>query len=106
VRNLGTIDLRVGGQPLTFSAYRFAIAGRTIDTFFCHWDAELDKSLSGASPRGGIRTRRLQRVMEGRRKGDVAHLTMEIESEDDADAIAWFRLWAPQVLRPTPLRQG
>ena len=106
VRSLGTVDLQVEGEPLSFSAYRFAIAGRTVDTFFCHWDAELNQSRDEGAPYRGIRWRRLQRVVDGRRNGDVAHLTLEIESEDDAAALAWFRRWAPQLLHPTPLRQG
>jgi exosortase len=106
VRNLGSIDLAIDGVPLTFSAYRFAVAGRFIDTFFCHWDGELDQSRSEGGPGRGIRWRRLQRVAEGRRRGDVAHLTLEIEADDDDAAKAWFRSWAPRLLHPTPLRRG
>jgi len=106
VRDLGTVDLLIGGVPLSFSAYRFAIGGHYVDTFFCHWDAELDESRFEGSPRHGIRWRRLQRVRDGRRRGDVAHLTLEIETNDDGAAVAWFRLWAPRLLHPTPLRRG
>jgi hypothetical protein len=106
IRNLGTIDLSIDGVPLTFTAYRFAVAGRFIDTFFCHWDAELAQSRSEGGPGRGIRWRRLQRVFDGRRRGDVAHLTLEIEARDDDAAKAWFRSWAPRLLHPTPLRRG
>jgi exosortase len=106
VRSLGTIDLTIGGVPLVFSAYRFALGAGTVDTFFCHWDAELNQSRDEGAPFRGIRWRRLQRVVDGRRNGDVAHLTLEIESEDDAAALAWFRTWAPRLLVPTPLRRG
>jgi len=106
VRDLGQVSLRIDGVPLTFSAYRFAIAGLPIDTFFCHWDAELDQSRAEFPAGRGIRWRRFERVLDGRRRGDVAHLTVEIETRDDQLALAWFREWAPQLLHPVPLRHG
>jgi exosortase len=106
VRELGKVSLRIDGVPLVFSAYRFMIAGRSIATFFCHWDAELDQSRAEFAADPGIRWRRLERVMDGRRNGDVAHLTLEIETRDDREALDWFRTWAPRVLHPVPLRHG
>jgi hypothetical protein len=106
VGGLGDFSLRIGGVPLTFSGYRFTIAGRSIDTFFCHWDAELGQSRSGDPADSGIRRRRLGRVLDGRRRGDVAHLTLEIETRDDREALAWFQAWAPRLLHPVPLRHG
>jgi hypothetical protein len=105
VRSLGVVALRIEGVPLTFSASRFAIAGRSIDTFFCHWDAELDRSRAEFPAGRGIRWRRFERVLDGRRRGDVAHLTLEIETSDDLKALGWFREWAPQLLHPVPLRR-
>ena len=106
VRSLGNLDLVIGGVPLTFSAYRFTIAGHSVDTFFCHWDAELNRSRTGHPDENGIRWRRLSRVLDGRRRGDVAHLTLEIETRDDREALAWFQTWAPRLLHPVPLRHG
>jgi exosortase/archaeosortase family protein len=106
VRDLGKVSLSIEGVPLTFSAFRFVIAGRTIETFFCHWDAELDQSRAEFPEGRGIRWRRLDRVFDGRRRGAVAHLTLEIETRDDPEAVAWCRTWAPRLLHPVPLRRG
>jgi hypothetical protein len=39
-------------------------------------------------------------VREGRRRNDIAHLTLELEEPNDAAAIAWLRAWAPRLLHP------
>ncbi len=99
--NLGTAGVPIGARELSFAGYRFEAAGRTETVYFCHWDAEnavVRQERDGSS--GDVRARRWQRVREGRRQGDVAHIAFVIETADPAAALAWLRQWAPLLLRP------
>lgn len=98
---LGPLAVPVGGRVLPFATYRFAAGGRQLMVYFCHWDAE---TAQARAERGGAaedyRARRWQRVFEGRRQGDVAHIAFVVETADEAAASAWVRRWAPVLLRP------
>ena len=99
--DLGEVIVPIGGVRVPFAAYRFAAGGRTLQVFFCHWDAELGRARPDAeNPGRDVRARRLERVREGRRRNDVAHLTFELQLADDAAALAWLRTWAPRLLHP------
>jgi len=97
---LGEFTIPIGGVPVTFVGYRFIIANRPFQVFFCHWDAELGRGRESETVGNNIRARRLQRVREGRRRNDIAHLTLELQESNDARAIAWLREWAPRLLHP------
>ena len=97
--DLGQFIVRIGGVAVPFAGYRFNTGGRTLHVFFCHWDAEIVQARADAATPGlGVRARRLQRVREGRRRNDVAHITFELEGGGDAAAVAWLREWAPRLL--------
>jgi len=98
---LGAAAVSIGPRELAFAGYRFVAAGRTETVYFCHWDAEnaaVRQENDGSS--GDVRARRWQRVREGRRQGDVAHIAFVIETSDAAAALAWLRHWAPLLLQP------
>jgi exosortase len=97
--DLGGIPLVLGGIPVEFTGYRFTVGRSPLEVFFCHWDAGLAEARSEGDA-VDYRLRRLQRVREGRRRGDVAHLILEVSAPDDAAALAWLRAWAPRLLRP------
>jgi exosortase/archaeosortase family protein len=98
---LGEFTIPIEGVSVPFVGYRFIIAGRPFQVFFCHWDAELGRARGDAETAGSdVRARRLQRVREGRRRNDVAHLTLELQEASDGAAIAWLRAWAPRLLQP------
>lgn len=91
----------VGGRILPFAGYRFVAAGRPLTVFFCHWDAETARARKELPASvDDVRARRWQRVEEGRREGDVAHIAFVAETADAAAALAWVRRWAPVLLRP------
>jgi exosortase len=99
--DLGEIVVPVGGVRVPFAAYRFVAGPRTYQVFFCHWDAEIGRARADAAHPGyEVRARRIERVREGRRRNDVAHLTFELQLADDAAASAWLRAWAPRLLHP------
>ncbi len=99
--DLGEVVVPIGGVRVPFAAYRFAAGRRTLQVFFCHWDAEVGGARADAeNPTLDVRARRLERVREGRRRNDVAHLTFELQLADDAAARAWLRAWAPRLLHP------
>jgi exosortase len=98
---LGEFTIPIGGVAVPFVGYRFLLAGHQVQVFFCHWDAELGQARRDVETVGyDVRARRLQRVREGRRRNDVAHLTLELQEASDAAAIEWLRLWAPRLLQP------
>jgi hypothetical protein len=98
---LGEFTIPIGGVPVPFVGYRFLLAGHRVQVFFCHWDAELGQARRDVETVGyDVRARRLQRVREGRRRNDVAHLTLELQETSDAAAIDWLREWAPRLLQP------
>jgi exosortase len=98
---LGEFTIPIEGVAVPFVGYRFILAGRPVQVFFCHWDAELGRARRDVETVGyDPRARRLQRVREGRRRNDVAHLTLEVQEASDAAAIDWLRQWAPRLLRP------
>jgi exosortase/archaeosortase family protein len=101
VAELGTVPVTVGGRSLPFAAYRFVAAGAPVLVYFCHWDAE---TAQARAEQGGAaedyRARRWQRVREGRRQGDVAHIAFVVQTSDSAAADAWVRRWAPVLLHP------
>jgi exosortase len=98
---LGEFTIPIGGVQVPFAGYRFIIAGRPFQVFFCHWDAELGRARGDAETAGfDVRERRLQRVREGRRGSDVAHMTLELQESTDAAAISWLKAWAPRLLVP------
>lgn len=98
---LAPVPIAIGGRVLPFTPYRFAANGERVTVYFCHWDAETARA---RAERGGAaedyRARRWQRVREGRRQGDVAHIAFVIATADDQAAAAWLRRWAPLLLHP------
>jgi len=102
IGTLGTAPLQIGPQALSFAGYRFQVGGQAETVYFCHWDAEnatvRQEEASGSA--GDVRSRRWQRVREGRRQGDVAHIAFVIETADAAAALAWLQHWAPLLLQP------
>ena len=99
--DLGEVIVPVSGVSVPFASYRFLSGQRTLQVFFCHWDAEIGRARPDAqNPSLTVRARRLERVREGRRHNDVAHLTFELQADDDAAALAWLREWAPRLLHP------
>jgi exosortase len=101
VQELPPAEVDIGGRALPFSGYRFVAAGRPVTVFFCHWDAETARAraeLPGAAD--NIRSRRWQRVRDGRREGDVAHIAFIVGTDDAEAALAWVRQWAPEILFP------
>jgi exosortase len=98
--NLGPAEVPLGARELSFAGYRFEAGGRTETVYFCHWDAEnaVVRQETDGSP-GDVRARRWQRVREGRRQGDVAHIAFVIETSDAAAALTWLRRWAPLLLQ-------
>lgn len=99
VGDLGTFRIEVGGVPVVFTGTRYADGGRPLDVFFCHWDTALAQSRWEGDD-VDLRLRRLERVRDGRRRGDVAHIAFEVEGADDAAAASWLRTWAPRLLQP------
>jgi exosortase len=101
VADLGEVTVNIAGVPLPFAAYRFRQGSRILQVFFCHWDAEIGGARADAqNPGYSVRARRLERVREGRRRNDVAHITFELQAADDAAARAWLQAWAPRLLHP------
>ena len=99
--DLGEFIVPIDGVPVPFAAYRFRSGRQTLQVFFCHWDAEIGHARADAqNPGYGVRARRIERVREGRRGNDVAHITFELQAADDAAALAWLRQWAPRLLHP------
>jgi len=103
VADWGATPVTVDGVTLPFTGYAFNAAGRPLAVFFCHWDGEL----AGARAEGDLdpqdlRARRWRRVEEGRRQGDVAHLTLMLETGDRAAALNWLQTWAPRLLSAAP----
>ena len=99
--NLGTAAVPIGPRVLEFAGYRFDEGGRTETVYFCHWDAETARArVESTGSSGDVRARRWQRVAEGRRQGDVAHLAFVIETADSGAALQWLKKWAPLLLRP------
>ena len=99
--DLGEFVVPIGGVSVPFAGYRFTYGRRTLQVFFCHWDAQVGHARADAATPGyQVRERRLQRVLEGRRGNDVAHITLELEATDDAAALAWLREWAPRLFHP------
>ena len=99
--DLGEFTVPVDGVPVPFAAYRFRAGRQILQVFFCHWDAEIGRARADAdNPGFGVRARRIERVREGRRRNDVAHITFELQAADDASALAWLREWAPRLLHP------
>jgi exosortase len=99
--DLGEFTVDIGGVPVPFAAYRFTAGAQTLEVFFCHWDAEIGRARADAqNPSFSVRARRLERVREGRRHNDVAHITFALPMDDDAAALAWLREWAPRLLHP------
>ncbi|HVW22643.1 MAG TPA: hypothetical protein VHC86_15615, partial [Opitutaceae bacterium] len=102
----GECDVPVDGITVPFATYRFSLGGRSLQVFFCHWDAEVGAARGDAgSPWRGVRQRRLQRVREGRRENDVAHIVFQLEGLPASDAAAWIRRWAPRLLQARPIRR-
>lgn len=100
----GECDVDVGGVTVPFAAYRFSVSGQPLQVFFCHWDAAVGGGRGDAgAPWRGVRQRRLQRVREGRRENDVAHIVFQLEGLTADDAAQWIRLWAPRLLQPRPV---
>lgn len=97
--NLDPVRLDVGGAPIVFAGYRFEAANRPLIVYFCHWDAQVARARSEADA-VDLRIRRLERVRDGRRRGDVAHITFVLEGAGEAQALAWLRTWAPRLLQP------
>ncbi|MBI2512863.1 MAG: exosortase/archaeosortase family protein [Opitutae bacterium] len=91
----------VAGRELEFARYRFETAGRTQHVFYGVWDAfggravgEAELDISWAA--------RWQRVREGRRRADAAHVVFVWQTENDvsdAAAAAWAREAAERLLR-------
>jgi len=109
VADWGRVEAIVGGQALPFTGYAFTADGRPLAVFFCHWDADLAKArVEGRLDPGDLRARRWRRVREGRRDGNVAHLTLILETADRAAAVRWLQEWAPRLLllEPGPGRPG
>ncbi|HEX3730985.1 MAG TPA: exosortase/archaeosortase family protein, partial [Opitutaceae bacterium] len=76
----GECDVPLDGVTLPFAAYRFSYSGQPLQVFFCHWDAAVGAGRGDAgAPWTGVRQRRLQRVREGRRQNDVAHIVFQLE---------------------------
>jgi len=99
--SLATAAVPIGSLVLQFAGYRFDESGRTETVYFCHWDAETARArVESNGSAGDVRARRWQRVEEGRRQGDVAHLAFVIETANSDAALEWLRKWAPLLLRP------
>jgi len=98
---LDEITIPIGGVRVPFVGYRFAGGDGTFRVFFCYWDVVLGSARGGVRPRDlNVRARRLQRVREGRRNGDVTLLTWVLQNASDAAAVGWMQEWAPRMLQP------
>jgi exosortase/archaeosortase family protein len=99
----GTAPVTVNGVSLPFTGYAFTAGGRPLAVFFCHWDGELARARAeGDLDPQDLRGRRWRRVWEGRRQGDVAHLTLMLETGDRTAALNWLQTWAPRLLSEVP----
>jgi len=94
------ITVEIDGAPVTFTVGRVEARARTWHVFYCHWDAWLGR------PRGEMRLDvsnvprwRLERVREGRRRGDAAYLALVTPEANEAEARAWLREWAPRLFK-------
>lgn len=92
------ITVEIDGARVTFAVGRVEARARTWHVFYCHWDAWLGR------PRGEMRSDlsnlprwRLERVLEGRRRGDAAYLALVTPEADETAARAWLREWAPRL---------
>lgn len=92
------LTMEIDGASVTFNVGRVEAHARSWHVFYCHWDAWLGR------PRGDVRSDvasvprwRLERVREGRRRGDAAYLALVTPGADEAEARAWLREWAPRV---------
>ena len=97
VRDLGPEALEIDGVRVVFNSYLFEAGGMPLTVYFCHWDAETGPT---PAPPASLAARRLERVWQGRRRGDVAHLTL-IAKVAGAAALDWLHAWAPHILRPS-----
>jgi hypothetical protein len=95
VRDLGPEPVEIDGVKVVFNGYLFDAGGTPLTVYFCHWDAETGPT---PAPPANLALRRLERVWQGRRRGDVAHLTLLAQTAGPA-AAGWFHTWAPQILR-------
>lgn len=98
--DLGATEIVVDGTTIPFATYRFAADGGVQHVFFCHWDAHLGRAYQTTGPMESVARMRLARVGEGRRRGDVAHVTFVVQGlADDAAAVVWAREAVPRLLR-------
>jgi Transmembrane exosortase (Exosortase_EpsH). len=93
--------LEIGGVSVTFEVARVEARARRWHVFYCHWDAWLGR------PRGAenevvasLPRWRLERVWEGRRRGDAAYLALVAPEADEWAAREWLREWAPRLFAP------
>jgi exosortase len=94
VRDLGLESVEIDHVRVGFNSYLFDAGGRPLTVYFCHWDAEIGQTPEMAP---GIAGRRLERVWQGRRQGDVAHMTFVVRATGVV-ARDWLHEWAPRVL--------
>lgn len=92
------VMLEIDGAQVTFEVGRVEARARSWHVFYCHWDAWLGR------PRGEMRSDvsnmprwRLDRVREGRRRGDAAYLALVTPEADEAAARTWLSDWAPRL---------
>jgi hypothetical protein len=104
IADWGATPVVIDGVTLPFTGYAFIADGRPLAVFFCHWDAELSAARAeGDLDPQDLRGRRWRRVWEGRRQGDVAHLTLMVETGDRDAAVSWLKRWAPRLVSSTSL---
>jgi len=94
VRDLGPEPVVIDGVKVVFNSYLFDAGGTPLTVYFCHWDAETGPT---PAPPANLAARRLERVWQGRRRGDVAHLAL-IAKAAGPTALNWLHTWAPKIL--------
>ncbi len=95
------LRVAVAGRAVEFARYRFEAAGRTQHVFYGVWDAFYGRSV-GERELDIFWGPRLQRVREGRRRADAAHVVFVLQTPngvEDAEAERWLRETAPAMLR-------
>ncbi len=91
------LTLEIDGARVTFEVGRVDARGRSWHVFYCHWDAWLGRPRETRSDVSNMPRWRLERVLEGRRRGDAAYLALVTPESDEAAARAWLRDWAPRL---------
>ncbi len=95
------LRVEVAGRAVEFARYRFEAAGRTQHVFYSVWDAFYGRPV-GERELDIFWGPRLQRVREGRRRADAAHVVFVLQTlngVEDAEAERWLRETAPAMLR-------